>query len=70
LNDRPRSVEKLDTELHCRNLAVTTPDGCSDVCDTAYLLAIPHLNGRNGSKRAIREGVKPLFCGECQGASR
>ena len=44
LNDRPRSVEELDAELHCRMLRDNT-DGRLDVCDTAYLLAIPRLNG-------------------------
>jgi hypothetical protein len=42
--DRPRSVEELDAELHCRMLRDNT-DGRLDVCDTAYLLAIPRLNG-------------------------
>src|SRR5277367_2203335 len=39
LNDRPRSVEELDTELYYRTLAVTTPT-------VARTFATPHISSR------------------------
>src|SRR5271170_1655489 len=51
-NDRPRSVEELDTELHCRTLAVTTPTA-------ARTFATPHISSRCASTAAM--GRFPSF---------
>src|SRR5271167_1041964 len=47
LNDRPRSVEELDAELHCRTLAVTTPTA-------ARTFATPHISSRYRASTAAK----------------
>src|SRR5271168_4078072 len=49
LNDRPRSVEELDTELHYRAPAVTTPT-------VARTFATPHISSRYRASTAAMGG--------------
>src|SRR5271168_1131565 len=53
LNDRPRSVEELNAELHCRTLAVTTPTA-------ARTFATPHISSRYRASTAAMVGKQPV----------
>src|SRR5277367_3593536 len=57
LNDRPRSVEELDTELHYRTLAVTTPT-------VARTFAAPHISSRYRASTAAMGGKQTFASAE------